>query len=122
MGQGVKIDQTPFRLEQKKKDDELRNKQNEIIKNAEMGGQPYIEKLKPEERDLLILGLQRKKAEQPVIRAATENDLSFEDYIDSSGFNMLSDEKKQEILNAKPLDPYNPEDFTRLQREKDKLL
>lgn len=111
MGQGVKIDQTPFRIEQKKKDEEIRTKQNDLIKNAQAFGQTYIEKLKPDEKELLISGLERKKAEQPVLRAATENDLSFEEYTQSNHFATLPEEKKLEILNNQSKDPYNPDNW-----------
>jgi hypothetical protein len=112
MGQGVKIDQTPFKLEQKKRVEELKKKQDEVVKNAQVFGQPYIEKLKPEEKDLLISGLERKKSEQPVLRAATENDLSFEDYTQSNHFATLPEEKKLEILNNQSKDPYNPDNWS----------
>lgn len=121
MGQGVKIDQTPFRIEQKKKDDDLRKKQDEVLKNAQVFGQPYIEKLKPEEKDLLISGLERKKAEQPVLRAATENDLSFEDYVQSNHFATLPEEKKSEILNNQAKDPYDPKNWAFFEKQKKKF-
>lgn len=66
MGQGVKIDQTPFKMEQQKaqakSDEELRLKQNDLVMGAQQLGHIFVEKLSPEDKDILISGLKNKEA------------------------------------------------------------
>jgi hypothetical protein len=58
MGQGVKIDQTPFKMEQQKaqakSDEELRLKQDDLVMGAQQLGHIFVEKLSPEDKDILI--------------------------------------------------------------------
>ena len=58
MGQGIKIDQTPFKMEQQKaqakSDEELRLKQADLVMGAQQLGHMFVDKLSPEDKDILI--------------------------------------------------------------------
>lgn len=58
IGQGVSIDQTPSKIEQKKiqdkNDEELRIKQADLVMGAQQLGHIFIDKLSPEDKDILI--------------------------------------------------------------------
>lgn len=66
MGQGVKIDQSAYKLEtqkaQAKSDEDLRVKQADLVMGAEQMGHLFVDKLSPEDKDILIAGLKNKEA------------------------------------------------------------
>lgn len=66
IGNGIKIDQSPYKMEQQKiqakNDEELRVKQADLVMGAEQLGQMYVDKLSPQDKDILISGLKNKEA------------------------------------------------------------